>query len=138
MKLFDSTKIPLLQKALNAYSLRQKVSSENIANINTAGYRAQAVSFKEEMQEATRQASVALSGTDKNHFTAGSDESPSEVVDAASAGLIADDPSASGVNNVDIDHEMAEIAETQLRYKYAARLMTETFREIQSSIRGQS
>ena len=138
MKLFDSTKIPLLHKALSAYSLRQKISSGNIANINTVGFRAQAVSFKEEMENASQQEQIQLSVTDEHHLTPTETSSGSDIVDAASAGMIPDDPYASGVNNVDIDHEMAELAETQIKFKYAARMLTETFKEIQTSIRGTS
>ena len=46
------------------------------------------------------------------------------------------DPLASGVNNVDLDGEMAELAKNQIRYKFAARLIGDTFRGIQKSIRG--
>ncbi len=139
MKLFDSTTIPLLSKALNAYTLRQKTTAANIANIDTVGYRAQAVTFQEELQSASQSPAVQLSTTDKNHIV------PSEstangvsVVDAASTGASTDDPYASGVNDVDIDHEMSDMAETQYRFKYASRMMAETFRAIEKSIKGQS
>ena len=46
------------------------------------------------------------------------------------------DPLASGVNNVDLDHEMTELAKNQIRFRFAARLMADTFRGIQKSIRG--
>jgi flagellar basal-body rod protein FlgB len=138
MKLFDSTTIPLLSKALNAYTLRQKTTAANIANIDTVGYRTQAVKFQEELQSASQSPVVSLSTTDKNHITPSDTTAQGmTVVDAASAGLSPDDPYASGVNNVDIDHEMSEMAETQYRFKYAARMMTETFRSIEKSIKGQ-
>jgi flagellar basal body rod protein FlgB len=43
---------------------------------------------------------------------------------------------ASGVNGVDIETEMAELAKNQIRFKYAAKLLGEQFRGIQKSIRG--
>ena len=138
MKLFESTKISLLHKALDAYALRQKITSENIANINTIGFRTQAVSFKEELESAKQENTIALATTDTNHLTPTGEESRADIIDAASAGIISNDPYTSGVNNVDVDHEMAEMAETQLKFKYAARMLTETFRQIQSSIRGQA
>ncbi len=46
------------------------------------------------------------------------------------------DSLASGVNDVDIDYEMVELAKNQIRYKLAARLMAESFRGIQKSIKG--
>ena len=43
----------------------------------------------------------------------------------------------SGINDVDIDSEMAELAKNQIKFKYASRLLSESFRGIQKSIRGQ-
>lgn len=41
-----------LEKALNAASLRQQVISNNIANVNTAGYQGQTVNFEGHLREA--------------------------------------------------------------------------------------
>jgi flagellar basal-body rod protein FlgB len=139
MKIFESTKIPLLNKALSAYSLQQKITSANIANINTVGYRAKAVAFQSEMDSAAHLQAQELATTNAQHLSgtaADLNRTNGQIVDAASSGYIADDPHASGVNNVDIDYEMTELAQTQLRFKYAARLLAETFRGIQKSIRG--
>ena len=139
MKLFETAKIPLLSKALNAYATRQKVTSANIANINTVGYRSQSVSFSSELNTAVENCANLAVTNDKhiNGIGDSPDDSGVKIVDAVSAGDIPDDPYASGVNNVDIDHEMSELAQNQLRFKYAARLMTDTFRRLQESIKGQ-
>jgi flagellar basal-body rod protein FlgB len=139
MKLFDTTKIPTLNKALDAYSLRQKTTAANIANVETVGYRSKAVTFQEELGSASESGStLPLATTDGNHLTSSTgDSAETAIVDAANEGLIADDPYASGVNNVDIDHEMTDMADTQLRYKTAAHLMTGVFRDLQTSIKGQ-
>lgn len=47
----------MLEKALDAASMRQQVISNNIANVNTEGYRPQAVAFEEKLQELCQQAS---------------------------------------------------------------------------------
>lgn len=47
----------MLEKALDAAALRQQVIANNIANINTEGYRPQAVAFEEKLAEACQQAS---------------------------------------------------------------------------------
>ena len=140
MKIFDSTKIPILSKALGVYSLRQKVASSNIANISTPGYRALAVSFESELDSAMKTPTPAMTTTDANHLQGANEMNQQEnehIVDAVDAGFAQNDPYASGVNNVDIDHEMSYLAENQLRFKYAARLINEEFKEIQNSIRGQ-
>ena len=43
------------EKALDAASLRQKVISENLANINTPGYQAKDVAFEETMRDVVAQ-----------------------------------------------------------------------------------
>ena len=54
MRLFDGTKIPVLHRALDAYTLRQKVIAGNIANITTPGYKAQSVKFEDELSGVCR------------------------------------------------------------------------------------
>lgn len=46
----------MLEKALDAAALRQTVIANNIANVNTEGYRPQAVVFEEKLAEACKQA----------------------------------------------------------------------------------
>jgi flagellar basal body rod protein FlgB len=58
-----------------------------------------------------------------------------QVVDTNRAG---DVPNRSGVNDVDIDNEMAELAKDQIQFRFAARMITDVFRGIQKSIRGQT
>ncbi len=141
MKLFDATKIPVLGKALGVYSARQQVISANIANINTVGYRSKAVVFEEEMNGAMTSGSVRPVMTEPGHMPGISGEeigNGAQVVDAAAAGIVPNDPLASGVNNVDIDQQMAEMAKNQIRFKFAARLLGDTFRNLEKSIRGQA
>lgn len=141
MKLFDATKIPLLGKALDVYALRQKVISSNIANITTVGYRSQNVTFEEQIAGAMQKDAVSPSVTNERHIAIGSDNPAGDVariIDTPSDTSVSGDSLASGINDVDIDHEMADLAKNQIRFKFAARLLTESFRGIQKSIRGQA
>jgi len=141
VKIFDSTKIPLLGKALDVYSLRQKVISSNIANVTTIGYRSKSVSFEEQIAGALEANAMGQAVTPEGQ-TAGIVADPlavdPRVVDSPTEGTLSGDSLASGLNNVDIDNEMAGLAKNQIRFKFAARLLTNTFRDIQDSIRGQS
>lgn len=140
MGLFDATKIPLLSKALNAYALRQKVSASNIANITTAGYKSQRVSFEEQLSHAQEGMRVRGVQTNAKHLPVGSPSGIEQV--RAEVHNVADDPPpgysemASGFNDVDIDAEMAELAKNQIRYKFGARMLGDTFKGIQKAIRG--
>jgi len=137
MRLFDGTKIPVLNRALDAYALRQKVIAGNLANIATPGYKAQSVKFEEELSGALNTGSIPGMTTHAQHLPIGG-SSIDGVVPTVQSTPVNDksDPRASGMNNVDLDQEMAELAKTQLRFKFAARLIGDTFRGIQKSIRG--
>lgn len=140
MSLFSSTNIPLLGKALDAYALRQKVSASNIANITTAGYKNQSVSFEEELAKAATGSSIRGAQTNGRHMAVGAasdvqDISPN-VHETAQDQPPGYDALASGFNDVDIDAEMATLAKNQIRFKFGSRLMGETFKGIQKAIRG--
>jgi len=137
VKLFNSTNIPLLSKALDAYTLRHRTISSNIANISSAGYRAQEVSFEDQLAASRAQGGVGVAVTDPRHIATSADN-PADVTPSVHdvplpAGAAAN---ASGVNDVDIDTEMAELARNQIRFRFAARLLAGTFKDIQESIRG--
>ncbi len=141
MSLFDSTKIPLLGKALDVYSLRQKVSASNISNITVPGYKSQSVSFEEQLAAAAQNSgAVQGAATNQRHMTVGT---PSDVRDVEEKVFETslDKPEgynelASGFNDVDIDYEMAELAKNQIRFKFSSRLLGDTFKGIQKAIRG--
>ena len=137
MKLFDLTSIPALGRALSAYALRHKTIAANIANAGTAGYVPKQVNFEEQLASGSGDG-LSLRGTttDPNHFPIGISsavEAQPRVEDVKSP----DGHSlASGVNDVDIDQEMGELAKNQIRYKFAARLTSQAFQALEKSIRG--
>lgn len=135
MKLFEATKIPVLTSALAAYTLRHNAIASNIANITTSGYRPKTVTFEDQLAGAVGQENIGGVRTNEKHMPIGgsqlADVEPATVEQKPSA-----DGSASGVNNVDLDTEMAELAKNQIRFRLAARLITGVFRDIQTSIRG--
>jgi flagellar basal-body rod protein FlgB len=141
MKLFDSTNIPLLGKALDVYALRQKTTAANIANITTSGYKSQSVSFEEHLAAAGSSPALTRGAmADARHIPIGV---PSDVrnVQAQAHDTSLDQPEgynemASGFNDVNIDYEMAELAKNQIRFKFGARLLGESFKGLQKAIRG--
>jgi flagellar basal-body rod protein FlgB len=140
MNIFDESKIPLLSKALSAYALRQKVIGSNIANVATAGYHARNVTFEEELAGAAHQQSLSPLTTNERHLAAApvSDGIPvAKITESPGEGSLSGDSLASGINNVDVDYEMSELAKNQIRFKYATRLLANSFRGIQKSIKGQ-
>jgi flagellar basal-body rod protein FlgB len=136
MKLFEQTRIPLLSKALDAYALRQKAIATNIANVGTPGYRARTVQFEEELAGALTRSGMQAVTTNARHIPIkGKSLEDLRLAVSDRAG----EPGAPGggtMSNVDVDQEMAELAQNQIRYRFSARLIADAFRGIQKSIRG--
>jgi flagellar basal-body rod protein FlgB len=104
MDLFDTTQIGL-ERALSGSSLRQQAIAQNIANVNTPGYRRQDVDFASALHAAWDQ------GTPKV-----------EAVDPA----VETDPSAvmrADGSSVDIDTEAANQAKNGLQYEAISAVM---------------
>jgi flagellar basal-body rod protein FlgB len=138
VSLFNKTNIPLLGKALDAYALRQKVIASNIANISTVGYRSQTVQFEDELAGALQGSQISGTQTNARHMEIGAPSPADPVAQVVDTNRAGDVPNRSGVNDVDIDNEMAELAKDQIQFRFAARMITDVFRGIQKSIRGQT
>ncbi len=130
--ILEQTNIPLLNKALDVYSLRQRTISSNISNVNTVGYREKEVKFEELLQ---RQLRKHLSGiqTDERHIPLGRlrvREVRPQVLENKS------DDYYSGVNNVDIDKQVVEQVKNEIRFMYASRIISANFAALRASIKG--
>jgi len=139
VKLFEATKIPVLHRALDTYALRQKVIAGNIANITTVGYRAKTVEFEDHLAAALRMPETGIGMTHEGHIPLAQNQTGgggATVVEARTQVGAGGDEQSNGVNNVDIDNEMAELAKNQIRFKFSSRLITDAFRGIQKSIKG--
>jgi len=99
VQLFDTTQIAL-DVAMHGTSVRQAAIAQNIANVNTPGYRRQDVSFEAQL-------GAAMAGEDRTAVTS---LSPTAAVDP-SAAVRADG------NSVDIDTEAAGQARNGLQYE---------------------
>jgi len=132
--IFSKTKIPVLHKSLEAYAMRQKSISDNIANVDTPGYKRSEVAFEEDLKAALDKRGLFGYRTHPKHMRVGKPK----LDEVKPVPFIPEDDSlASGKNNVDIDHEMAELAKNQIRFSYAARLMERSFSRLKSAIRGE-
>lgn len=98
----------LLKKGLDATSLRSKVIANNIANINTKGYKSYYVSFEDTLKGATD--GLSMKTDNGKHISDTSDLGQISVEQDTSTSMKADG------NNVDVDNEMANMAANQLLY----------------------
>jgi flagellar basal-body rod protein FlgB len=98
----------LLKKGLNASSMRSKAISNNIANINTKGYKKYSVSFEENLQQSIDH--INLKTTESKHINDGAEAGEVKLQQDLSSSMREDG------NNVDIDNEMANQAANNLMY----------------------
>ncbi len=132
--IFDKTNMSLLHKGLTAYSMRQKSIADNIANVDTPGFRRSEVTFEEDLKAALEKKRVKGYVTHSKHFQIGR----VDIEKVKGRYVIPKDRTLkSGMNNVDIDKEMAELAKNQIRYQGASQLMKSIFNRLKSAIRGE-
>lgn len=118
-----------LERMLDYSALKQKVINKNIANIGTEGYKREDVQFRDILAENM---SADLKTTRSQHFDINGMQGNSELE-------VVNDPDGqlySGVNNVNIDTEMAEMAENSLKFKFASKKMADYYKNLQNVIRG--
>jgi flagellar basal-body rod protein FlgB len=123
--------IKLLEQVLDYSALNQKVISKNIANVGTVGYKKNNVDFEEILSQNL---SSGLKRTDSRHFNIsnlpGNSEAPFKIVKDEN------EENISGMNNVDINEEMADLAKNQIMFKFAARKVNEYYQLISNAIKG--
>lgn len=108
--LSDVTSIALA-KCLDGIGLRHRVLADNIANVETPGFRRSDVSFEEQLRGALDE------GDSQTAIRRVKSIEPQVQLDETS-------PVGPNGNNVSIDKEMAELTKNDLRYQTLVQLMT--------------
>jgi flagellar basal-body rod protein FlgB len=132
--LFSS--VNTLQRGLNASYLRNEVISNNIANVDTPGYKASHVRFEDLVAEAVGQEedSLPMDVTDENHIPMAG----STAIDAIEPEIVKDDTTTTRLdgNNVNIDNEMVELAKNSINYYATVSKINSEFRKLNTAISG--
>ena len=129
--LIRRTGVAKFKRALDAYALRQRVTAENVANVQTPGYKSKKVIFEENLQKAAagtitmtpvpnppraipltapRQRFIQLRNNDSDYFN--------------------------GTNDVNMETEMTDLTRTAMAYNLVARMTRGTFDLLRSAIAG--
>lgn len=128
MNLFSNT-FSTLENALDYSSLKQKVVSQNIANVDTPKYKAKDASFKSILQSAMKQSMHAYR-SDVRHY-----EFKQQSVHPAVVTRNNVQYNHNG-NSVDLDKEMAELATNQIYYYAVTDRISGKFSSLQNVIKG--
>jgi flagellar basal-body rod protein FlgB len=133
--LFDGT-MATLQKSLNTGSLRHKVLTSNIANIDTPNYKAFEVVMEDvDKRDTLAKGPVELVRTRPRHLPGRhSSSNPIKIktVDSSGNNFRADG------NTVDLDKTMGKLAENTLMYRTAAQIIKKKFQGLKNAIQGGS
>lgn len=114
------SQLELLQGLLDTAQLRNRVISQNIANVNTPGYRTRDVSFEQQIAKLLPDAENAE----------GSDHPP-QIQEVEGLRVRADG------NNVDIDREMGQLSKNTLFYQTYSQILASKLSLMRSAITGQ-
>lgn len=134
-KITQTPMVSVLSQALVAANLKNNVISNNIANVNTPGFKKSEVVFEsllaEQLQPQGKK--LAMVRTQDKHFPM-----PTETgIVKPKINLIENTSMRVDDNNVDIDSEMAELSKNNIYYNAAVRQISSYFTGIKSVIAGQ-
>lgn len=130
---FSRTSMPAVEKGLDAYALRAKAIASNLANVSTPGYQRIEVEFERQLRLALDKAVPQGAAEGPGRLPLGRPDL--ERVQAA--GYRSGDPALAGeINNVDIDMEMAKLAENQLMFNFGVKFINARKADITAAIKG--
>lgn len=132
MFLLNNSGFRTLERSLDAASLRQKVTANNIANVDTPYFKRSDVLFEDLLQQETDRFAIEGKRTDARHFpisSRGPGVSPQIVTDERSV-------MNNNLNNVDIDSEMSLLAKNQLRYNVLVQQANNQIKNLRTAIEG--
>jgi len=120
----------VIQKAMDGSTLRHSAISNNIANVNTPGYKKMEVSFQDALVEAL-QPGMDLKRSNAKHLSLRMPLHDSGIVQAMSN---TQTTLRNDGNNVDVDIELATLAENNLYFNSLAQMLSSQLAQLRLSI----
>lgn len=136
-RLLSTETMDLVQRSLDAAALSHKVISNNLANVDTPGFKRSTVLFNENLRKAmeakrggTQQ--LALNRTDARHL----DVNAAPALSSIEPELVTDVTSTlrNDGNNVDIDREVALLSQNTVWYQTLAQITQMQFASLRTAI----
>jgi len=115
-----------LQAAMSGLAARQRTIANNVANVDTPGFKASEVRFEDVLNTMV---SKAKPGTSVSQSALDSATRKSSLIDATS--------SRADGNNVDIDQQMEMLGEANLNYSALTQVMSTRLGILRGVIKGQ-
>jgi len=111
---FDSVTFKALTSALDGLAARQRAVANNIANVNTPGYRAQRVTFEDALAASVERGDGSVAATTRLSL----------------------EPTRLDGSNVNLDTETLSNIDTVLRYQFASNAIDGQFSSIRAALKG--
>ncbi|MCI8559362.1 MAG: flagellar basal body rod protein FlgB [Lachnospiraceae bacterium] len=127
MNLMFGNSISMTSKSLEFLWAKQLTIANNLANVDTPGYKSKYVTFEDEFQNRLKLASASGNAArtrgiiNNSYYTVNETESSARLDE----------------NNVNADAEEVEMARAQLQYQYVLNAINSDFSRLRSVIRGQ-
>lgn len=131
---FHNDRIPLISKALGAYALRQKVTARNMANATSPYFQPSRVKF----EELFHPKDVSLKGSKAegvNSMPIGPMDEKDIIPEKEGRYIPQSEIMMSGETHVNIDKEMSEMAQNQIRFSFGSKMAKEYFADIGKAIK---
>lgn len=126
-KLFDKT-MSLVQRSLDIRASRHQVLSGNIANIETPDYASKDLPFQKIFERfLDNSAGISLEKTHPQHLPV----SDGQTFPRAFSAEVEEDPTRGGV---DIDQQMAKLAENNLMFQAGVQVLIRKFDVLKNAI----
>ena len=120
----------LLERTLDAASLRQSVIANNIANADTPHFKRSEVLFESLLQEQWKGRSIVGRRTDPRHIFIGRSSREMKPLIEIDQNSVMNN----NLNNVDIDAEMSAMAKNQLRYYAVAQQVSHEIKLVKTAL----
>ncbi|MBM7564604.1 flagellar basal body rod protein FlgB [Paenibacillus sacheonensis] len=136
MNLLNGPEFGRMQGALNAAEMRQRVISNNIANVDTPKFKRSEVVFEQLLEQSMGSGRFQIAGkrTDPRHIPIGSSGTvPQAQIVTNETSVMNND-----VNNVDVDREMSLLAKNQLNYNFYVQQINHDVKMMRIGIEGRS
>ncbi len=119
-----SVNLDLLNKTLDGLWLRQQITMENIANYSTPGYKSKTVDFENILKSSLKN----ISGKTESELK--------EIISSSNYTIIENENQSMRLdgNNVDLEKENLQLAQTQLQYMYTVTEINSYFAKLKSVI----
>ena len=134
MDLANTKNDRIIKTALEGLVARQRTIADNVANVDTPEFKASRVSFEMALKQEIGSVEQPLRMSKVENAVAGLGDAPAEIKPTVT--LESDLGRRNDGNNVDVDREMLELADTNVRFNALVQVMSSKMANLRYAING--